>query len=93
MNSLSPDYPWYTVGFLTAQGMGVGLLLQSLSGFDYRLGMVTVIGVATIYTLFGGVRAVINQHQLHSSVPADHGGVERCGSARDNRFGVESISA
>ena len=42
----------YTLGFLMTQAMGAGLLLQALSGFDYHVGMVVVIGVATclLYT-------------------------------------------
>src|SRR3712207_9453765 len=39
--------------------MGAGLLLQALSGFDYRIGMLVVLGVTTLYTVFGGMRAVI----------------------------------
>ncbi|MBE9173222.1 urea transporter [Cyanobium sp. LEGE 06143] len=56
----------YTLGFLITQGMGAGLLLQSLSGFDYRLGMVCVIGVSTTYTLFGGMRAVVGTDFIQS---------------------------
>ncbi len=56
----------YTLVFLITQGMGAGLLLQSLAGFDYRVGMVVVIGVATLYTLFGGLRAVIGTDFMQS---------------------------
>ena len=44
----------YTLGFLMTQAMGAGILLEALSGFDYRMGRVVVIGVSTLYTLFGG---------------------------------------
>ena len=56
----------YTFGFLMTQAMGAGLLLQALSGFDYHVGMFVVIGVATIYTLFGGMRAVIGTDFIQS---------------------------
>ena len=56
----------YTLGFLMTQAMGAGLLLQALSGFDYHVGMVVVIGVATLYTLFGGMRAVIGTDFIQS---------------------------
>lgn len=56
----------YTAGFLITQGMGAGLLLQSLSGFDYRVGMLLVIGVSTTYTLFGGMRAVVGTDFIQS---------------------------
>lgn len=49
----------YFIGWLITQGMGAGLLLQALSGFDYRVGMLVVLVVTTIYTAFGGMRAVI----------------------------------
>ena len=54
------------MGFLMTQAMGAGLLLQALSGFDYHVGMVVVIGVATVYTLFGGMRAVIGTDFIQS---------------------------
>ena len=56
----------YTLGFLMTQAMGAGLLLQALSGFDYHVGMVVVIGVATLYTLYGGMRAVIGTDFIQS---------------------------
>ena len=56
----------YTLGFLMTQAMGAGLLLQALSGFDYHVGMIVVIGVATLYTLFGGMRAVIGTDFIQS---------------------------
>ena len=56
----------YTLGFLITQAMGAGILLEALSGFDYRLGMVVVIGVSTIYTLFGGMRAVVGTDFIQS---------------------------
>lgn len=49
----------YFLGWLITQGMGAGLLLQALSGFDYRVGMLVVVTVTTIYTLLGGMKAVI----------------------------------
>ncbi len=56
----------YTLGFLMTQAMGAGILLEALSGFDYRLGMVVVIGVSTVYTLYGGMRAVVGTDFIQS---------------------------
>ena len=56
----------YTLGFLITQAMGAGILLEALSGFDYHVGMVVVIGVATLYTLYGGMRAVIGTDFIQS---------------------------
>src|SRR5690625_3676251 len=50
---------FYFLGFLITTGMGAGLLLEALSGIDYHVGMVTVLIVTTIYTLLGGMRAVV----------------------------------
>ena len=58
----------YTLGFLITQGMGAGLVLEALSGIDYRVGMVAVITVSTIYTLFGGMRAVIGTDFIQSMI-------------------------
>lgn len=49
----------YFLGWLITQGMGAGILLQALSGFDYRVGMLVVVVVTTIYTLLGGMKAVV----------------------------------
>lgn len=49
----------YFGGLFITVGMGAGLLLESLSGIDYRVGMLLVVVVTTIYTLLGGMRAVI----------------------------------
>lgn len=56
----------YTLGFLITQGMGAGLLLEALSGINYTVGMLTVISVSTIYTLFGGMRAVVGTDFIQS---------------------------
>lgn len=76
---------------LITQGMGTGSLLRSLSGFDYRLGMVTVIGVAAIYTLFWGMREVIGTDFIQSLLIMVMLIVVVV--LWYNRFGVESIYA
>jgi urea-proton symporter len=50
---------YYFLGFLMTQAMGGGLLIQALSGLDYRVGMLVIIGVTTLYTLKGGMRAIV----------------------------------
>lgn len=50
---------FYFLGWLITQGMGAGLLVQALTGFDYRVGMVVVLVSTGIYTYMGGMRAVI----------------------------------
>lgn len=51
---------WYFVGFLMTQAMAGGILLQSLSGLEYHIGMVLIMVVCTIYTLKGGLKAILS---------------------------------
>ena len=50
---------FYFLGFLVTQGMAAGLVLQALTGFPYQVGLVAVVAITTVYTYFGGMRAVI----------------------------------
>ncbi|MBJ7267701.1 sodium:solute symporter family protein [Idiomarina abyssalis] len=49
----------YAFGWLISLGMAGGILLESLSGLDYHIGMTTILAICVGYTLFGGMRAVI----------------------------------
>ena len=51
---------WYFVGFLMTQAMAGGILLQSLSGLEYHIGMLLIMVVCTIYTLKGGFKAILS---------------------------------
>ena len=51
---------WYFLGFLMTQAMGGGILLEALSGLDYHIGMLIIMGVCTIYTLKGGLKAIFS---------------------------------
>jgi len=50
---------FYAMGWLVSLGMAGGILLQSLSGLDYHIGMSVILFVCVAYTLLGGLRAVI----------------------------------
>jgi len=50
---------WYFLGCLMTQAMAGGILLQALAGTPYLLGMLTIMLVCTIYTLKGGLKAVM----------------------------------
>lgn len=56
----------YFLGWLITQGMGAGLVLEAVSGIDYRVGMVAVISVSTIYVLLGGMKAIIGTDFIQS---------------------------
>lgn len=49
----------YAFGWLVSLGMAGGILVQALSGLDYRVGMSVILLVCVAYTLLGGMRAVI----------------------------------
>ncbi|WDE08784.1 urea transporter [Thalassomonas viridans] len=49
----------YALGWLISLGMAGGILLSSLSPVSYHTGMTVIIFVCVVYTLLGGLRAVI----------------------------------
>lgn len=49
----------YAFGWLISLGMAGGILVNALSGLDYRIGMSVILLVCVAYTLMGGLRAVI----------------------------------
>lgn len=51
---------WYFTAFLMTQAMAGGILLQSLSGLEYHIGMLLIMIVCTIYTLKGGLKAILS---------------------------------
>lgn len=51
---------WYFIGFLMTQAMAGGILLQALSGLEYHIGMLLIMTVCTIYTLKGGLKAILS---------------------------------
>lgn len=51
---------WYFTAFLMTQAMAGGVLLEALSGLEYHIGMVLIMVVCTIYTLKGGLKAILS---------------------------------
>lgn len=49
----------YAIGWLISLGMAGGVLIHALTGIDYQYGMTVIITICVIYTLLGGLRAVI----------------------------------
>ncbi|MBT8148205.1 MAG: sodium:solute symporter family protein [Gammaproteobacteria bacterium] len=49
----------YAFGWLVSLGMAGGILVNALSGIDYRIGMTFILVTCVGYTLLGGLRAVI----------------------------------
>ncbi|MDD3519527.1 MAG: urea transporter [Chromatiales bacterium] len=50
---------FYAFGWLVSLGMAGGVLIHALTGIDYRLGMSVILVICVLYTLLGGLRAVI----------------------------------
>lgn len=50
---------FYGLGWLISLGMAGGILINALTGIDYRLGMTVILAICVLYTLLGGLRAVI----------------------------------
>jgi Na+/proline symporter len=50
---------FYSLGWLVSLGMAGGLLINALAGIPYLYGMSVIVTVCTLYTVFGGLRAVI----------------------------------
>jgi len=50
---------FYALGWLISMGMAGGVLIQALTGIPYRFGMSVIVAICVLYTLIGGLRAVI----------------------------------
>ncbi len=50
---------FYSLGWLISLGMAGGLLINALSGIPYVYGMTVIVVICTLYTVFGGLKAVI----------------------------------
>ncbi|NMH61024.1 sodium:solute symporter family transporter [Alteromonas ponticola] len=58
----------YALGWLVSLGMAGGLLLSSLSDLDYYTGMTAILVICVVYTLLGGLKAVIATDFVQSIV-------------------------
>jgi Na+/proline symporter len=50
---------FYGLGWLISMGMAGGVLIHALTGIPYTLGMSVIVTICVLYTLLGGLRAVI----------------------------------
>ncbi|MCB1147703.1 MAG: urea transporter, partial [Leptospiraceae bacterium] len=50
---------FYSLGWLVSLGMAAGVLLESLSGIPYTIGLSVIMAVCVAYTMLGGLKAVI----------------------------------
>ncbi len=59
---------FYALTWLVSMAMAGGKLLNMLSGVPYEIGMSVVVGVCVLYTLFGGMYAVIGTDFIQSLI-------------------------
>lgn len=59
---------FYAMTWLISMAMAGGKLLNILSGIPYEVGMSVVVGVCVLYTLFGGMYAVIGTDFIQSII-------------------------
>ncbi len=59
---------FYALTWMISMGIAGGLLLEALSGIPYVWGMTIILGVCTIYTMIGGLRAVIGTDFIQSFI-------------------------
>lgn len=58
----------YGFGWLVSMGMAGGVLVNALTGIDYRIGMSVILAVCVLYTMLGGLRAVIGTDFLQTLI-------------------------
>jgi urea-proton symporter len=59
---------FYGFGWLVSMGMAGGVLVNALTGIDYRIGMTVILAVCVLYTVLGGLRAVIGTDYLQTLI-------------------------
>lgn len=58
----------YSMAWLVSMGMAGGIVLQALAGIPYQYGMTAILFVCVVYTLFGGLYAVIGTDFIQSVI-------------------------
>jgi Na+/proline symporter len=58
----------YSMAWLVSMGMAGGKFLEALSGIPYQYGMSAILFVCVVYTLFGGLYAVIGTDFIQSII-------------------------
>lgn len=58
----------YSLAWLVSMGMAGGIVLEALAGLDYQIGMSVILAVCILYTIFGGLYAVIGTDFIQSLI-------------------------
>lgn len=59
---------FYSMAWLVSMAMAGGIVLEALAGIDYRFGMSMILLVCVVYTLVGGLYAVIGTDFIQSVI-------------------------
>ncbi len=59
---------FYGFTWLISMGMAGGILMHALAGIPYEVGMTAILFVCVVYTLFGGLYAVIGTDYIQSLI-------------------------
>jgi len=59
---------FYSITWLVSMGMAGGILMNAISGIPYKYGMSIILFVCVVYTLFGGLFAVIGTDYIQSLI-------------------------
>ncbi|MDH5326038.1 MAG: sodium:solute symporter family protein [Gammaproteobacteria bacterium] len=57
---------FYGFGWLISMGMAGGVLINALTGIPYEIGMTVIVSICVVYTLLGGLRAVIGTDYIQT---------------------------
>lgn len=82
---------FYSLGWLISLGMAGGLLINALSGIPYAYGMTVIVAICTLYTVFGGLKAVIGTDFIQTILILV--GVVALGVLVVDKVGFETIHA
>jgi len=80
---------FYALTWLISMGMAGGLLLKAVANIPYFTGMTIILSTCVLYTLFGGMKAVIGTDFIQSLIILI--GVFAIGLVLIERFELESI--
>ena len=80
---------FYSLTWLVSMAMAGGILLNTLSGISYAWGMSVILGVCVLYTMRGGLAAVIGTDFIQSLIIIV--GIVIVGVAVLSQVGVEDI--
>ena len=80
---------FYALGWLISMGMAGGVLIHALTGIEYRLGMSVIVTICVLYTLLGGLRAVIGTDFLQTLIILV--GITALGWLAIDRVGFEAM--